>query len=60
MREVKAAMISSWLVQPPTLDGRTGLQGFQTIPMGYRIYGNGYPLVMIMGYGNAMISVCLI
>jgi pimeloyl-ACP methyl ester carboxylesterase len=24
------------------------------IKMGYRIYGNGYPLVMIMGYGNTM------
>lgn len=24
------------------------------IRMGYRVYGNGYPLVMIMGYGNTM------
>jgi hypothetical protein len=24
------------------------------IKMGYRIYGKGYPLVMIMGYGNTM------
>jgi hypothetical protein len=24
------------------------------IRMGYRTYGNGYPLVMIMGYGNTM------
>lgn len=24
------------------------------IKMGYRIYGNGYPLVMIMGYGSTM------
>jgi pimeloyl-ACP methyl ester carboxylesterase len=24
------------------------------IQMGYRTYGNGYPLVMIMGYGNTM------
>jgi pimeloyl-ACP methyl ester carboxylesterase len=24
------------------------------IQMGYRIYGNGYPLVMIMGYGNTL------
>ncbi len=24
------------------------------IRMGYRIYGNGYPLVMIMGYGSTM------
>ena len=24
------------------------------IKMGYRIYGNGYPLVMIMGYGGTM------
>lgn len=24
------------------------------IQMGYRTYGNGYPLVMVMGYGNTM------
>jgi len=24
------------------------------IKLGYRLYGNGYPLVMIMGYGNTM------
>lgn len=42
------------LQNPQVPDGQDQTVRVDDIGVGYRVYGNGYPLVMIMGYGSTM------
>ncbi len=42
------------LQNPQVPDGQDQTVRVGDIGVGYRVYGNGYPLVMIMGYGSTM------